>query len=66
MFVLLPFGSVCYTGKATRLSGRFIPNGDFKSTKKVTWLAKVRDTDKKKPHYICIMFFFFEVVTWWK
>ncbi|CAM9975917.1 unnamed protein product, partial [Laminaria digitata] len=30
-------------GKATRLSGRFIPNGDFKSTKKVTWLAKVPD-----------------------
>ncbi|CAM9278404.1 unnamed protein product [Ascophyllum nodosum] len=30
-------------GKATRLSGVFIPNGDFKSTKKLTWLAKVAD-----------------------
>ncbi len=24
-----------------KLSGEFIPNGDFKSTKKLTWLAKV-------------------------
>ncbi|CAN0244579.1 unnamed protein product [Pylaiella littoralis] len=30
-------------GKATKLSGEFIPNGDFKSTKKLTWLAKVPD-----------------------
>ncbi|CAN0072889.1 unnamed protein product, partial [Sphacelaria rigidula] len=30
-------------GKATRLTGQFVPNGDFKSTKKVTWLAKVPD-----------------------
>lgn len=26
-----------------KLSGEFIPNGDFKSTKKLTWLAKVTD-----------------------
>ncbi|CAM9889371.1 unnamed protein product [Ectocarpus sp. 6 AP-2014] len=31
------------TGKAVKLSGEFIPNGDFKSTKKLTWLAKVPD-----------------------
>lgn len=31
-------------GKPTKLSGQFIPNGDFKSTKKVTWLAKVKLT----------------------
>eukprot|EP00752_Nemacystus_decipiens_P004043 g3702.t1 len=30
-------------GKVTKLSGEFIPNGDFKSTKKLTWLAKVPD-----------------------
>lgn len=33
----------CCAGKATRLTGQFVPNGDFKSTKKVTWLAKVPD-----------------------
>ncbi|CAM9482206.1 unnamed protein product [Scytosiphon promiscuus] len=30
-------------GKVTKLHGVFIPNGDYKSTKKLTWLAKVPD-----------------------
>lgn len=33
-------------GKVTKLSGEFIPNGDFKSTKKLTWLAKVTYTTR--------------------
>lgn len=36
-------------GKVTKLSGEFIPNGDFKSTKKLTWLAKVTHSHAHHP-----------------
>lgn len=35
--------SACVSGKVTKLQGVFIPDGDYKSTKKLTWLAKVMD-----------------------
>lgn len=35
------YAQFCKPGKVMKLSGEFIPNGDFKSTKKLTWLAKV-------------------------
>lgn len=43
-------------GKATKLSGEFIPNGDFKSTKKLTWLAKVTYCCTR---ILCIMYIHF-------